>query len=410
MIYRIKSIYIIKNIFSFIKDKNIELKLFIYSNYFLNKFNINRSDIYKKYLNRLDFDFNKYIFINEEHYNKDKLRKDYDDFISKNKLNKTKFENIVCKVINDQNEIDVEKYINVDSPLLEILSKTKNFEKNYTIYISQKNIDKYDLKNDYIKIFKKLKNLNIRYSSIYYIFKEEKFFYLQTLNINCNNIRKLSLYNACSLINDKSFNKIINILDLFRNLEKISIKGKKKLILKNNQLYFYNPKLNINGNEILNINTLEKVNLQKLKELNLSSNKISDITVLEKVKFDILEVLNLSDNEISDINILEKVNFKNLKELNLSRNKISDITVLEKVKFDILEILNLKYNEISDINILENSNFKELKQLYLYSNKITDIKVFKKLRLNKLEKLILGVDGMPEINILEKNIFKNLKH
>ena len=34
---------------------------------------------------------------------------------------------------------------------------------------------------------------------------------------------------------------------------------------------------------------------------------------LENIKFDKLETLHLSGNEISDINILEKVNFSNLK-------------------------------------------------------------------------------------------------
>ena len=54
-------------------------------------------------------------------------------------------------------------YINIDSPLFEILSKTKYFDKIYTIYISTKIIDEYKLKDDYIIRFKNLNNSNIKY-------------------------------------------------------------------------------------------------------------------------------------------------------------------------------------------------------------------------------------------------------
>ena len=64
------------------------------------------------------------------------------------------------------------------------------------------------------------------------------------------------------------------------------------------------------------------------------------------MKFEKLEILNLGGNEISDINILEKVKFKELKELDLYSNNISDIKVLENVKFEKLEKLNLSWNNI----------------------------------------------------------------
>ena len=63
------------------------------------------------------------------------------------------------KGINKLNE----SYINIDSPLFEIISKLSHFEKNYIIYISQKNIDKYNLINEYIKLFDKLNKSNIKY-------------------------------------------------------------------------------------------------------------------------------------------------------------------------------------------------------------------------------------------------------
>ena len=101
----------------------------------------------------------------------------------------------------DEEIIDFTKYseklINIDSPLFEIVSKASNIEKSYTIYsiyISQKNIDEYKLKNDYIKFFDKMNKSNIKYSSIFYNFNDKnKINYLKELNIDFNKIKKLAL-------------------------------------------------------------------------------------------------------------------------------------------------------------------------------------------------------------------------
>jgi Leucine-rich repeat (LRR) protein len=84
------------------------------------------------------------------------------------------------------------------------------------------------------------------------------------------------------------------------------------------------------------------VEFKKLKKLILNGNNIDNIEILEKVKFDKLEMLDLSNNQISDINILKTVNFKNIKVLDFHENNISDINILENVSFEKLEILILK--------------------------------------------------------------------
>ena len=85
------------------------------------------------------------------------------------------------------------------------MSKTKYFENNYTIYISQTIIDEYNLKNDYIKFFGKLNKSNIKYSSIFYKFTEiSQILYLKQFNIDFNNIKRLSL------IKEEMFGKINN--------------------------------------------------------------------------------------------------------------------------------------------------------------------------------------------------------
>ena len=475
IIDKIKSVYIIKNIFNFIKNSSFQLKLFIYSKYFQNKLNIKLIDYKEQYLKKLKFNLELYLYSKEQKNNVDLLKQKYNKFLSDNKLNKEIFEDILYEVLEskqikdiDEEEVnninkDYDKKININSPLFEKISKTKMFEKNLSIYISQKKS-----KNDYIKIFDKLNESNIKYSSIFYdIYYNamDENNYLKELNINYNNIKKLTLnikydidYEEDILYeNNKdffetffSFNNIQNNLiylnidfdeenyltsELFENIN--DFKSLKYLYICNfnfdnnfiikiiNLKLLYCEKcsnitisdtfcqkleiLNFIDNNISNIKHLENVNLKELKELNLYNNNISDIKILEKIKFDKLKILNLSGNNISDINSLVNANLKELKDLNLYNNKIIDINALENAKFDQLTILNFGSNKISDINILENVNLIELKELKLYKNKISDIKVLEILKFDRLEILDLSYNEISDINILEHANLKKLK-
>ena len=371
-------------------------------------------------MNKIRFDIYRYLYIEEEENRRDYLIKKYDNFLLRKKLNKEEFEKILYEVLenkkikdaDEDNTIkeDSEILIGMESPLFVIISKTKAFENYYSIYISQKKIDKYKLKDDYKKYFENLNKLKIKYSSIYYKFEdEEKINYLKQLNIDFNKIKRITL------IKEKENNRNKEII--FETL--FSLKGIEnnliylKIVFTESNLFEFNLFQKINNfkslrnlyvsrcgfnsftiglknmdvnleildlerNKISNIDFLKNVNFKELKELNLYWNKISDIKVLEEVKFEKLKKLNLGRNKISNINILEKTKFKELKELKLNWNGISDIKVLEKVKIKKLEILDLNLNKISNIDCLENANFKELKELYLNENIISNIKVLEK--------------------------------
>ena len=73
-------------------------------------------------------------------WKKTKSKEKIDNFIYKifnEKKIKDREEEVVDKIVEN------EKLINIESPLFNILSKTKNFGKVFTIYISQTIIDKY---------------------------------------------------------------------------------------------------------------------------------------------------------------------------------------------------------------------------------------------------------------------------
>ena len=80
IIYKIKSIYIIKNILNYIKD-NQKQKLFLYSKYFQNILNIGYVDAKEKYLKNIGFNINEYLYIEERKYEKNILNKKYDKFL-----------------------------------------------------------------------------------------------------------------------------------------------------------------------------------------------------------------------------------------------------------------------------------------------------------------------------------------
>ena len=182
IINNLSSKHILNIIFNYIKDENFKDKLFLYSKKFQEKLDIKLLGLKENYLKKIKFDLDKYLYIESDSFEKDFLSKKYDEFLIEKKINKEKLENIIYdifenKEVKDIDEEDVdkieekEKFINIDSPLFNTLSRTKNFGKIFTIRLSQNIIDRYELKDDYIKLFDKLNNLNAKYSSIFYDLK-----------------------------------------------------------------------------------------------------------------------------------------------------------------------------------------------------------------------------------------------
>ena len=151
LIKKIKSSYILKNIFNYIKDINFKMKIFFYCKLFQNKLDIKLIDYKEKYIDNIGFDFNEYLHMDKEKNKADNLIKKYDNFLLEKKVIKKEFENIISEVIKNKEAKEKEDskilFIDMESQLFEIISKTKTFEKNNTIFYYQKNIDKNKKKN-----------------------------------------------------------------------------------------------------------------------------------------------------------------------------------------------------------------------------------------------------------------------
>ena len=175
----IKSKHILNYIFDYIRDKDFKDKLFLYSKKYQNKFGIKLVGLKENYLRKIGFDIDKYLYIEPKLFKKDFLTNKYNNFLIEKKVNKEIIEKIIYDIYEnkeikeiDEEDLDKmkanEKLIFIESPLFKILSKTKNFGKIFTIFISQKIIDEYKLKKKYKTLFDKLNNFNIKYSSIFY--------------------------------------------------------------------------------------------------------------------------------------------------------------------------------------------------------------------------------------------------
>jgi len=123
------------------------------------------------------------------------------------------------------------------------------------------------------------------------------------------------------LQNVKSAYIINSIFNHMKNRRKFNIIKYNKLMIN---------RLNITKNDFEKYNILKEFNMKyrkNIKEIDIKALYLSRINIvnenfefLTKVEFNDLIIINISKNKISDINKLENINCESLKELNLSDN------------------------------------------------------------------------------------------
>ena len=133
LINNIKSKYILRNIFNYLQVTNFEMKLFFYSKHIQKIFNIKLFDYKQKYYKKFNLD----NFLNTSNYKIGYLTNEFYKFLFENKLKKEEFEKDIYDILNEEeiNEDNIfiensQKLIIIDSPLFDIILKTKNFERN----------------------------------------------------------------------------------------------------------------------------------------------------------------------------------------------------------------------------------------------------------------------------------------
>ena len=369
LIDKIKSKYLLENIFKYIPNINFKLSLFFYSKSFQEKCSIKLENYKEKFIERMNgYDISEFLY--SKVYKKDYLKKKYEKFLLEKRFKAKQFEKFLYsflenekineqKIIQDKSEI----IINIDSPLLEVLSKTKNFEKKYTINISQLDIDKFNLKQDYITYFNKLNQSNIKfYSLLYQIDDLNKMNYLGELNIDFKKIKKLTIEsrgdkNNC-FSNIKQIKKFLGFFSMSNNLIYLNI-----------NLDFGNFKEDygffekINNCKLLNYLYVKNLHYNKQFSIKLKYLKILSLRncydlQIENIFCDILEILDFSNSRRITFKCKNNqcINLNKLKELDLSYSHF-DLKQLKYLNCNNLEVLKLESNQITNIKITEERGF-----------------------------------------------------
>ena len=375
--------YIIENIFSFINEPNYIYKLINYSKRFQKKLNINLLNYKEIYFNeRVNYDEYNYYkdrfhdYVNSKELLTEKYKKDILDYQINGKNIKIFILNYYKNYIKNKNNClyKFSKNIILDSPFLEVLSKSDIFGQlfNIVIHTGRYIKEEEELKN--ISKFKELNKYNSQYSSITFdYFCKSNINLIKDLDINYKQLKKLIIKY------DVSLNENCEIL--MNNLFSCDIL--------NNLVYF---ELNFNcfSSTILQPKTFENINNFKSLEYLI----LNDVNFEPHFEFKLNNLKYLKIKHSSNIIFLNN-NFFKLEYLKLYARNI-------RCKNNLLlicpELITLKLF-IIDNSIIDTNNLKKLK---IFKGK-SDFLLLN--NFESLEKIIIFDIG--EINILKKIISLN---
>ena len=405
LLENIKSKYIFGIISSYIKDKNALYKLFVYSKLFQKKFDIEMF-YFEKYLNEV-IEWEKYLcYTNEwdeiKEFNKDKLRKEMEKSLLE--YNNIK-DNIIQKIIINYFEKNLElvtsvkeiRLIDFFCPFFDILMKTDNFDKIFTILITSSIIKKYDLKNDYCLKFDEIHKSNIKYSSIQFCYKEfNDLEYLTQFKIDFNQLKELFLHqrNYDYFIHyDKFFKKLFSFFNIKNNLVHLETKilakdvdstiideiNEFKLLenLKLNGFYFETPAIfklyNLKKLYLIDCRNIgfEENSLSNLKRLDIDDTKIIKTALIKLPEMDEMKIKESYSS--NDYNLIfDFLSFKKLKYFEGPPNYFFLLknSLLEKVILCKQEIYNSTKLELDVLTNL--ISIKTLKEFSYILKKVND--------------------------------------
>ena len=196
---KIKTKYLIKNIFDFIKYKNFMYKLFAHSKSFQKLLGINLSDYKRLYLSKKKFNLEHYFSgYNEEEkkyeddFNKDTLKNNFET--DKDLFNSVNIAEYAINYYNSKNDkIKSNIFIDIFSPFFGLFAKRKDFWEVFSIPVVVDEIEKKNLKYYYISVFDKINKANINYSLYLSSHSIIDINILKELKINFNQVKKIGI-------------------------------------------------------------------------------------------------------------------------------------------------------------------------------------------------------------------------
>ena len=328
--------------------------------------------------------------------------------------------NDYTKIIKEDDLVEYDREIDVNSPIFDLLFKEDVFQKFFIIPISKKEIEEYNLKNEYISAFNKLNNLNLNYPLIRLVYNDgEDINILNEFKFNFNLLKSLEIKQEKSCKNyDLFFKTLFSFPNLENSLIFLEVNGPllgdfncdnadKKSQSDDN----YEEKEDKEENKYSEENREEEKQVEeKLEEEKNGINEGEEENDEEKNEDNENNEEENEDNENNeeesedffnrnklDPNIFEGINnFKSLEELRLNN--------FEFKKAFILNLPNLKkllIDQCSNIVFAENSCLK-LKELFLYGSSFVQNS---KIVMPELEGLTIDKENESFQNNKEYDIF-----
>ena len=373
------------------------------------------------------FTFNDYYYYKPQNYplnfDKNALLKNLENYSSKYNIDiynlKTYLVHYYKKYFNSLIEnnktgfIDYKKYgkiIDIYSPFFDILSKNDFFEKIFSIPIIIKTIEKYQLKNDYCKVFENLNKLNINYSSLKIYIKDYNGDFLKTLNINLNQIRRLTIYQLSDNYENKinylycNLEYIFSYKDLVNNLVYLEI----NLSIKKGYYFDYRYKLDINDMKIINnLKSLEQLILDNFNFIEILNLKLYNLKKLALFNSSNITFAKNSGLSIKELIIHNTVIIQPSTLFNLPKLEICDLDKCRYIK-NYYYFSSKKFNGIIDFNSLKNLKILKgnLNDFHIFENSLSESldkkKIFEKLiKINTLKNIEIIFSELKDRKIIE---------
>lgn len=424
LLKHIKSKFLLKNIFDFIKENTYNFKIFTYSKYFQGILDIKLIDYKEQYFNKTGIKLNDYFSFksqskgnsNNHNFNKNLLKNNLESFLKANKINFSTLKTYLIEYYEKHSKefggSQSKILLDIYSPFFDALSKSKCFEL-FIIPIEIETIEKYQLNKDYVEAFNNLNLYKCKNFSVKINFRNEKDIdIIKDFKINFEEIKELDMINVGS-------DKNINYDDLFKNFFSYKNFGKNLTDL-NLKIHDVWGKINTNIfdliNDFQNLKTLELngINFQKNIKLNLngiislSLRNCSNIILsnCNELRVLILSNCNILKNEIkAKLENLERCELLNYKK-NQEYNQILDFSSMYNLKY--LVCYSCDFINLKNDSTLEIANLYSSPKLTLEKEKILLEKIC---RLKRLTEITFGIffinwKEIPDIKIKNSSLKK----
>ena len=371
---KIKSQYIIENIFVYVKD-NYKYKLIKNSKRTQKLLKINIEDYKIRYFKSINFNnFLNFLTFKDdsddskfnENFLKDTLKKQLEKYKIDEKIFINEFSEIYftnkfydnqSQEIKRANILNSQLFIDIYSPLFESLSKKDIFEKLFFIRVPLQIIRNKNLIGDFIKVFNELNIYNPNFASFCFEIRNISYFLFMTKNLKQFNkliLKELSY----DLFDEEFYLKLFSLNNIENNLSYLEIK-----LYSNKTASYQCIRKKIN-------------NLKGLKTLILIGFYFTKILFLQLNNLE-----NLYLHDCDKIAITEKCS--SLKNINLLFTIIkNEFQNLKKTKLPELEIFKSYRCDQEYRNTFDFKTFKKLK--YLFCIGVDDFLEFGNIYLQKI--------------------------